>query len=177
MRCINKLYLCPPEIRTMDVLPGHCYSCGSHCFQGVGGRPKMINTVLLLCFLIHLTHHYLFDNGSHSNFSWATTTTEWALSVMMTSSNGNIFRVTGPLWGNPPVTGGFPPPVTRSFDVFFDLRLNKRLSKRCSLWRRCKVESCLGMVMARTKPKGNDDWRTAGCFSCNNCNITVKSLI
>ena len=27
---------------------------------------------------------------------------------MMTSSNGNIFRVTGPLWRNPPVTGGFP---------------------------------------------------------------------
>ena len=25
---------------------------------------------------------------------------------MMTSSNGNIFRITGPLWGKPPVTGG-----------------------------------------------------------------------
>ena len=46
-----------------------------------------------------------------------------------------------------PVIGEFPPqrPVTRSFDVFFDLRLNKRLSKQsgdwwfetpsCSLWR------------------------------------------
>ena len=46
--------------------------------------------------------------------------------------NENIFRVTGPLWGNPPVTGGFPSqrPVTRSFDVYFDLRLNKRLSKQ-----------------------------------------------
>ena len=33
--------------------------------------------------------------------------------------------------GNPPVTGGFPTqrPVTRSFDVFFGVRLNKRLSK------------------------------------------------
>ena len=32
---------------------------------------------------------------------------------------------------NSPVTGEFPSqkPVTRSFDVFFDLRLNKRLSK------------------------------------------------
>ena len=31
--------------------------------------------------------------------------------------------------GNSPVTGEFPSqrPVTRSFDVFFDLRLNKRL--------------------------------------------------
>ena len=33
--------------------------------------------------------------------------------------------------GNSPVTGEFPAqrPVTRSFDVFFDLHLNKRLSK------------------------------------------------
>ena len=48
--------------------------------------------------------------------------------VMMTSSNGNIFRVTGPLWGEPLVTGGFHSqrPVTRSFDVFFDLHPNKR---------------------------------------------------
>ena len=51
--------------------------------------------------------------------------------------------------GNPPVTGGFPSqrPVTRSFDIFFDLHLNKRLSKQsrrwwletpsCSLWCHC----------------------------------------
>ena len=34
--------------------------------------------------------------------------------------------------GNSPVTGEFPAqrPVTRSFNVFFDLRLNKRLSKQ-----------------------------------------------
>ena len=61
--------------------------------------------------------------------------------------NESIFHVTGPLWGNSPVTGGCPSqrPVTRSFDVYFDLRLNKRLSKQsrrrwfetpsCSLWR------------------------------------------
>ena len=40
------------------------------------------------------------------------------------------------LWGNPPVTGGFPSqkPMTRNFDVFFDLRLNKRLSKQSRRW-------------------------------------------
>ena len=66
---------------------------------------------------------------------------------MMTSSNGNIFRVTGPLCGEFTGPGEFPTqrPVTRSFDVYFDLRLNKRLSKQswgwwfetllCSLWR------------------------------------------
>ena len=68
---------------------------------------------------------------------------------MMTSSNGNIFRVTGPLCGEFTGPGDFPTqrPVTQSFDVFFDLRLNKRLSKQpwgwwfetplWSLWRQC----------------------------------------
>ena len=38
--------------------------------------------------------------------------------------------------GNSPVTGEFPTkrPVTRSFDVFFDLRLNERLSKQSWSW-------------------------------------------
>ena len=50
----------------------------------------------------------------------------------MTSSNGNIFRVTGHLCGEFTGPGEFPAqrPVTRSFDVFFDLRLNKRLGNR-----------------------------------------------
>ena len=44
----------------------------------------------------------------------------------MTSSKGNILRVTGPLCGEFTGPGEFPTqrPVTRSFDVFFDLRLN-----------------------------------------------------
>ena len=52
--------------------------------------------------------------------------------IMMTSSNGNIFRVTGPLCGEFTGPGEFPTqrPVTRSFDVYFDLRLNKRLNKQ-----------------------------------------------
>ena len=66
---------------------------------------------------------------------------------MKTSSNGNIFRVTVPLCRE--YTGEFPSqrPVTRSFDVIFDQRFNKRLSKqsRCrwfetpsrSLWHYC----------------------------------------
>ena len=53
-------------------------------------------------------------------------------SFMMTSSNGNIFRVTGHLSG----PGEFPTqrPVTRSFDVFFGLHPNKRLSKQWWGW-------------------------------------------
>ena len=45
--------------------------------------------------------------------------------IMMKSSNGNIFRVTGLLCGEFPTQR----PVTRSFDVFLDLRLNKRLRR------------------------------------------------
>ena len=54
----------------------------------------------------------------------------------MTSSNGNIFRVTGPLCGEFTGPGEIPTqrPVTRSFDVFFDLRLYKRLSKQSWGW-------------------------------------------
>ena len=66
---------------------------------------------------------------------------------MMTSSNGSISALLALCAGNSPVPGEYPAqrPVTRSFDVFFDLRLNKRLSKQswgwwfetlsCPLWR------------------------------------------
>ena len=56
--------------------------------------------------------------------------------LMMTSSNGNIFRVTGHLCGEFTGPGEFPTqrPVTRGFDVFFDLRLNIRLSKQPWGW-------------------------------------------
>ena len=81
----------------------------------------------------------------------ATRWTWWVWFSMMTSSSGNILRVTGLCARNSPVTGEFPAqrPVTRSFDVFFDLRLNKQLSKQwwggwfetplCPLWRHCNV--------------------------------------
>ena len=73
--------------------------------------------------------------------------------IMMTSSNGNIFRVTGHLCGE--FTGPRWIPrtkaMTRSFDVFFDLRPNKRPSKQWwgwwfetpsnPLWRHCNVET------------------------------------
>ena len=54
--------------------------------------------------------------------------------------------------GNSPVTGEFPAqrPVTRSFDIFFDLRLNKRLSKQSwgwwfKTWSRPWWRHCKGM--------------------------------
>ena len=48
--------------------------------------------------------------------------TSYAVYFMMASSNGNIFRGTGQRWI--PLTKQ----VMRSFDVYFDLGLNKWLS-------------------------------------------------
>ena len=55
---------------------------------------------------------------------------------MMTSSNGNSFRVTGHLCGYFTGHGEFPTqrPVTRNFGVFFDLRLHKLLSNQWRSW-------------------------------------------
>ena len=69
--------------------------------------------------------------------------------IMMTSSNWNIFRVTGHLCGE--FTGPRWIPLTKTSDAelwcFFDLRLNKRISKQSwgwwfetqarPLWRHC----------------------------------------
>ena len=87
---------------------------------------------------------FIFDRYPHS---WAVLTCakyERAEFYMMTSSNGNILHVTGPVGGE--FTGDRSQrPVTQSFDVFFDWRLNKRLNKQswdwwfetpsCPLWR------------------------------------------
>ena len=69
--------------------------------------------------------------------------------------------------GNSPVTGEFPPqrPVTRSFDVYFDLRPNKRLSKQSwgwwfetpsrPLWRHCNgCWSCTSAVTFNNYTQG-----------------------
>ena len=58
----------------------------------------------------------------------------------MTSSNGNIVRVTGHLCREFTGPRWIPPqrPETRSCDVFFDLRLNKRLSRQ---WWGCWFET------------------------------------
>ena len=67
--------------------------------------------------------------------------------------------------GNSPVPGEFPTqrPVTRSLDLFFDLRLNKRLSKlwwswwswtpSCPLWRHCNVNDEASFCVACNGPE------------------------
>ena len=105
----------------------------------------------------YVTSQYSFDRSNHTGSNNTLLLLSHMSQIFLdrrpsnpripTSSNGNIFRVTGPLWGKPPVTGGFPSrrPVTRSFDVFFDLPEEtdagdlRRTSSR-SLWRHCNVD-------------------------------------
>ena len=71
--------------------------------------------------------------------------------------------------GNSPVTDEFlaQRPVTRSFDAFFDLRLNKQLNKQWwgwwfktlsrSLWRRCNELGLRTAMSDDRDPKQNYD--------------------
>ena len=93
---------------------------------------KPLPEAMLTEFMTHMTPQWVNsyeEKKEKELISMASCKT--AIIPMMTSSNGNIFPVTGHLCGNSPVTGEFPAqrPVTRSFDVFFDLCLNERLNK------------------------------------------------
>ena len=88
--------------------------------------------------------HYSYSLDSFQCLSHAVGIAPWWRHQMATFSALQAFCA-----GNSPVIGEFPAqrPVTRSFDVFFDLRLNKRLSEQSwgwwsetpshSLWRHC----------------------------------------
>ena len=81
--------------------------------------------------------------------------------------------------GISPVTGEFPSrrPVTRSFDIFFDLRLNKRLSKQSwgwwfegpsrSLWRHCNdhVRCCICALTTSSKQEPSLSFYGAWCIN------------
>ena len=95
------------------------------------------------------------------------------------------------IWAeNSPVTGEFPAqrPATRSFDVFFDLHLNKRLSKQSwgwwfetplhPLWRHCNECRNKGVKSNTPLPSNVSTWITTSAFSgtgshCPACRTTL----
>ena len=83
---------------------------------------------------------------------------------MMTSSNGHIFRATGHLCGELPATGEFLAQrlVTRSFDVFLDLRLGNQLSKQSRGW----------WFETPSRPLWRHCWSTA--VLCNNITLATR---
>ena len=111
----------------------YCWICSQWaCNKPVAWIPQCTRHIFSNAPLCNrMVHTFILHSGAF-----------WDLSVphlyqstwsMMTSSTGNIFRVTGTLWGESRDDRWFPSqrPVTRrSFDVFVDLCLNKRLSKQ-----------------------------------------------
>ena len=95
-----------------------------------GSRPGGRKYVLVrLQLMVHIKSLYWKHNSSEEHVRVITIHVGCIDSSMATSSNENIFAAI--CAGNSPVVPGeFPTqrPVTRSFDVFVDLCLNKRLS-------------------------------------------------
>ena len=114
----------------MSQITGHSYVCSTLC----SGWQK-INKTSKLCVTGPSCHSWLMNSPHKGPVSW------WRHQMETFSALLAICA------GNSPVPGEFPTqrPVTRSFDVYFDLRPNKRLSKQsrgwwfetllCSLWR------------------------------------------
>ena len=132
----------------------------SHCYV-----IKMATLILLpwwrICIMKSTSFHLLTQRSQYSNIE----SIMGAVPIII--DDGMISTINpAPWWrhqietfsallaiyaGNSPVTGEFPAqrPVTRSFDVFFDLCLNKRLSKHSwdwlfgtpshPLWRHCNA--------------------------------------
>ena len=94
---------------------------------------------------------------------------------MMTSLNGNISALLALCEGNhwSPMDSPQKRPVTRSFDVFFDLSLKRQLSKQSrrwsfetpshSLWCHCKVLFILDLCHSSASTNLNACW-SPGCL-------------
>ena len=95
-------------------------------------RPYIKSSRIIVrhAILFFIASYYTHRKPIFRLYIYITYTSQQLCSCMMTSSNGNFIRVTGPLCVE--FTGEFPSqrPATRSFHVFVDLRLNKRLSKQ-----------------------------------------------
>ena len=90
---------------------------------------SIVNSNILNVYLLIYIYGSWIDESHHCGWVFP-----FQSLIIMTSSNGNIFRVTGHL--REEFNGEFPAqrPAMRSIDVFFDLCLNKRLSKQWKGW-------------------------------------------
>ena len=116
----------------------------SHYYRGIRsqflpwlGRKENFCTSTIVDLVIYILIWYGFNIVMYQDvLKWCCFLRYCGFWLLVTSSNGDIFRVTGHLCGHSPVPGIFHAqrPVTRSFHVLFDLRLNKRLSKQWWGW-------------------------------------------
>ena len=117
-----------------------------------GPRKKVKYAQVYLQYIVYNTHKLLLHHVLSKWYPW------WRHQMETFSALLALCA------GNSPVPGEFPTQrlMTRSFDIYFDLRLNERLSKQtwgswfqtpsCPLWRHCNVyllvrmESCAWLL-------------------------------
>ena len=118
-KCVNPIHFVAVHISKNTII---LYSCSTYICELTQLHVRHVSII-----------HDLGNWGCHNtqNSPNLISTSTWWRHQMETFSA---------LWaicaGNSPVPGEFPAqmPVTRSFDIFFDLRLNKRLSKQSWGW-------------------------------------------
>ena len=132
-----------------------------HCIDPINGTDAGLDTCQAISKHIadkefHIFHH-TFLKPTVNDFTWWQHQTEIFSALLALCA------------GNSPVTGEFPSqrPVTRSFDVYFDLRLNKRLDKR----------HCSGMSFCWPDDVIQNGWQDLAGFCCSSrdikcCNIS-----
>ena len=130
-------------IRTHNVyIDGLVQDCSSSSVLAM----ELLQSLSLIITMTSLSHRYfnthislqvycMHWNGHYSTQKLVLSKCRFGiLQDMMMSSNGNFFRVTGPLCIEFTGLRWIPRTVTRSFDVFIYLHLIKRLSKHSRGW-------------------------------------------
>ena len=125
---MSSLYAIGPQLFNSEAYMRFCFSCGSR-----GRLRQRVSDANLKeqCKDWLWSVYRLADLSSHTVFVCEPNITWWRHQMEPFSALLAICAE------NSPVPGDFPAqrPVTRSFDVFFHLRLNKRLSKQSWGWR------------------------------------------
>ena len=157
----NSIMLLMFLIRSRLLWHFYSYSWGCLCNIGYTSETHLKRKSIKISFFHNIRFKcsigfkFCIEHGSITDIPYCTRPQAFFLGIM-TSSNGSKDQGTHPssallaiCAGNSPVPGEFPAqrPVTRSFVVFFDLRLKNRLSKQswgwwfetlsCPLWRHC----------------------------------------
>ena len=164
-----------------DILNGR-YSAQRYWLPVVAVKPIncMIQRNVAILIFLSYSLKYALDLSLSDKYWFA------ILCIMMTSSNGNIFRVTGLLCGE--FTGARWILRTKVSNeelwCFFDLHLNKQLSKQSrgwwfeapsgSLWRQCNDITATPPEEASLRLSGKKRWR---CMNVMTSQITFNSIV
>ena len=98
-------------------------------------------------------------------YTWLPAIISFFFQNMLTSSKETFSALLAIYAGNSPVPGEFPAqrPVTRRFDVFFDLRLNKRLRNESWGW--------WFETLSRPSWRHRNDWKRSREEFCRECGL------